>query len=200
MRLSCGRLAQCGAQSDCLSTKFGCIKIRPAFAFTPSSLPSNNMSAPAKSTTPIAPAVVKSKDWTKATTPELLSGSEDESSVLDAKAKEHRRRKQVRREERQHREEAERKAHEEAECAKAEAERKAREEVECKAREQAEKERAESQQRKAAEEAAKQRVVEVAAKQKMMAQEASKKRAREELEAGLVSFILIHFCFSFLFC
>ena len=55
------------------------------FTFTPSSLPSNNMSAPAKSTTPIAPAVVKSKDWMKATTPELLSSSEDESSILDAR-------------------------------------------------------------------------------------------------------------------
>jgi len=42
------------------------------------------------------------------------------------------------------------------------------------------------QQRKVAEEAAKQRAVEVAAKQKMMAQDALKKRAREELEAGLV--------------
>jgi len=200
MRLSCGRLTQCGARSDCLSTKFGCIKIRPVFAFTPSSLPSNNMSAPAKSTTPIAPAVFESKDWTKATTPELLSGSEDESGVLDAKAKERRRRKQVRREERQRREaeekrareEAERKAREEAERVKAEAERKAREEVERKAREQAEKERAESQaraesqQRKAAEEAAKQRAVEVAAKQKTTAQEVSKKRAREEPEAGPV--------------
>jgi len=52
--------------------------------------------------------------------------------------------------------------------------------------EQVEKERAESQQRKAAEEAAKQRAVEVAAKQKTMAQDASKKRAREEPEAGPV--------------
>jgi len=131
MRLLCGRLAQCGVRSDCLCMQFGCIKIRPVFfTFTPSSSPSNNMSAPAKSTTPIAPAVVKSKDWTKATTPELLSGSEDESSILDTKAKEHRRHKQVRREERQCREveekraceKAERKAREEAECAKVEAE------------------------------------------------------------------------------
>jgi len=186
MRLSCGRLAQCGVQSDCLSTKFGCIKIRPVFfSFTPSFLPSNNMSAPAKSTTPIAPAVVESKDWTKATTPELLSGSEDESSVLDAKAKERCRCKQVRREERQRQEAEEKKAREEAE-------RKAREEVERKERERAEKERAESQawaesqQRKVAEEAAKQRAVEVAAKQKTTAQEALKKRAREEPEAGPV--------------
>ena len=29
MRLSCGRLAQCGVQSDCLSMNFGSIKIRP---------------------------------------------------------------------------------------------------------------------------------------------------------------------------
>ena len=88
------------------------------------------MSAPAKSTTPIAPAIVKSKDWMKATTLELLSGSKDESSVLDAKVKECHCCKQVRREERQRweveekrvHEEAERKAHKEAECAKAEAE------------------------------------------------------------------------------
>jgi len=115
MRLSCGHLEQCGVRSDCLSTKFGSIKIRPVFAFTPSFLPSNNMSAPAKSTTPIAPAIVESKDWMKANTPELLSGSEDESSVLDAKAKERCRRKQVRREERQHWEAEEKRAREEAE-------------------------------------------------------------------------------------
>jgi len=181
MRLSCGRLKQCGVRSDCLSTNCGSIKIRPVCFCPQFSLPSNNMSAPAKSTTPIAPAVVESKDWTKATTPELQSGSEDGLSVLDAKAKEHRRRKQVRREERQRREAEERRAREEAE-------RKAREQAEAerKAREQAEKERAESQQRKAAEEAAKQRAVEVATKQKTTAQDALKKRAREEPEAGLV--------------
>jgi len=38
MRLSCGRLEQCGVRSDCLSTKFGSIKIRPVLAFTPSFL------------------------------------------------------------------------------------------------------------------------------------------------------------------
>jgi len=186
MRLLCGHLKQCGVRSDYLSMNCGSIKMGPVCFCPQFSLPSINMSAPAKSTTPIAPAVVESKDWTKATTPELQSGSEDESSVLDAKAKERHRRKQVRREERQCREaeerraceEAERKAREEAERAKAEAERKARE--------QAEKERAESQQRKVAEEAAKQRAVEVAAKQKTMAQDASKKRAREEPEAGPV--------------
>jgi len=186
MRLSCGHLKQCGVQSDCLSRNCGSIKIRPVCFCPQFSLPSNNMSAPAKSTTPIAPAIVESKDWMKATTPELQSGSEDESSILDAKAKEHCRRKQVRREERQCREveerraceEAERKAREEAECAQVEAERKARE--------QAEKERAESQRRKAAEEAAKQRAVEVATKQKTTAQDVSKKRAREEPEAGPV--------------
>jgi len=48
------------------------------------------MSAPAKSTTHIAPVVVESKDWTKATTLELQSGSEDKVSVLDAKTKERR--------------------------------------------------------------------------------------------------------------
>jgi len=128
------------------------------------------MSAPAKSTTPIAPAVVESKDWTKATTPELQSGSEDELSVLDAKAKERCHHKQVRREERQRREAEE---------------RRAREEAERKAREEAERAKAEAE-RKAAEEAAKQRAVEVAAKQKTTAQDASKKRAREEPEAGPV--------------
>jgi len=77
------------------------------------------MSAPAKSATPIAPvapAVVESKDWTKVTTPELQSGSEDEASVLDAKTKERRRHKQVKREEKQRQEEAERRAREEAEA------------------------------------------------------------------------------------
>jgi len=100
MRLSCGCLEQCGVRSDCLSTKFGSIKIRPVLAFTPSFLPSNNMSATAKSTTPIAPATNESRDWMKAATPELQSGSEDEASILDAKVKERRRHKQVRREER----------------------------------------------------------------------------------------------------
>jgi len=66
------------------------------------------MSTIAKSTSPIASAATKSRDWTKAPTLELQSGSEDESDVLDAKAKERRRRKQVKREEKQHREEAER--------------------------------------------------------------------------------------------
>jgi len=185
MRLLCGRLEQCGVQSDCLSMKFGSIKIRPVLAFTPSFLPSNNMSATAKSTTPVAPATNKSKDWTKAATLELQSGSEDKASVLNAKVKERCCRKQVRREERLRWEEAERLAHEEVERAKAEAECKAREEAERKAREQAEKEMAESQawaesqQRKAVEEAAKQRAMKVAAKQKTTVQEASKKRARE---------------------
>jgi len=154
-------------------------KDQTGFALTPSFLPSITMSAPAKSNTPTVPSAVESKDWTKATTPELQSGSEDEASVLDAKTKERRRRKQVKKEEKQHREEAERRAREEAEArareeaehTKAEAERKAREEVE---------------RRKAAEEAAKQRAVEVAAKQKTSAQEALKKRAREEPEAGPV--------------
>ena len=53
--------------------------MRPVCFCPQFSLPSNNMSAPAKSTTPIAPAIVESKDWTKATTPELQSGSEDKS-------------------------------------------------------------------------------------------------------------------------
>ena len=135
------------------------------------------MSNIAKSTSPDAPVTTESKDWTKASTPELQSGSEDESDVLDAKAKERHRRKQVKREEKQHREEAERRAREEAEARareEVEAERKAREEAERQAREQAEKDRAEVQWRAA----------EVAARQKALAQEASKKRAREEPEAG----------------
>jgi len=195
MRLMCGHLRQCGVWSECLRTKFGSIKIRPVFSFTPSSLPSNEMSAPAKSTTPIAPAIVESMDWMKATTPELLSGSKDKSSVLDTNAKECHHCKQVRREERQCWEVEEKRAHEEVE-------RKARKEAEHKVREQAEKERAESQaqaeseQRKAVEEAAKQRAVEVAAKQKTMVQEASKKRARKESEASLVGEVqYVIFCF-----
>jgi len=140
------------------------------------------MSNIAKSTSPVAPAATESKDWTKASMPELQSGSEDKSDVLDAKAKECCRRKQVKREEKQRREEAERRAREEvearareeAERAKAEAERKAKEEAERQAREQAEKDRAEVQRRAA----------EVTARQRVLAQEASKKRAREEPKAG----------------
>jgi len=155
-------------------------KDQTGFAFYPQfSLRDPNMSATAKSTSPVAPVATESRDWTKVSTPELQSGSEDESDVLDAKAKEHHRRKQVKREERQRREEAERRvrkeaearACEEAEHAKAEVEQKAREQVE---HEQAEKDRAEVQRRAA----------EVAARQRALAQEASKKRAREEPEAG----------------
>jgi len=169
---------------ECLSEyEFWVYKDQTGFAFTPSFLPLiSNMSNIAKSTTPATPSAFESKDWTKAPTPELQSGSEDESDVLDAKAKERRRRKQVKKEEKQRREEAERRAREEAEArareeaerAKAEAERKAKEEAERQACEQAEKERAEVQRRAA----------EVAARQRAMAQEASKKRAREEPEAG----------------
>ena len=162
--------------------EFWIYKDQSGFACTLSSLSFNNMSNIAKSTTPTVPSAVESKDWTKATTPELQSGSEDEASVLDAKMKERRRRKQVKREEKQRREEAERRAREEAEArareeaerAKAEAERKAKEEAERQAREQAEKDRAEVQRRAA----------EVAARQRALAQEASKKRARDEPEAG----------------
>jgi len=140
------------------------------------------MSATAKSNSPIASAATESRDWTKASTLELQSGSEDESDVLDTKAKEHHRCKQVKREEKQHgeeaerrvREEAEARAREEVECAKAEAEQKVREEAERQACEQAEKDRAEVQRRAA----------EVAARQRALAQEALKKRAREEPEAG----------------
>jgi len=140
------------------------------------------MSNIAKSTSPVTPVTTESKDWTKASTPELQSSSEDELDVLNAKAKERRQRKQVKREEKQRREEAERRAREEveartrkeAEHTKVEAERKVREEAECQAREQAEKDRAEVQRRAA----------EVTARQKALVQEASKKRPREELEVG----------------
>jgi len=131
------------------------------------------MSNIAKSTSPVAPAATESKDWTKASMPELQSGSKDKSDILDAKAKERRRHKQVKKEEKQCREEAERRACEEAEArareeaerAKAEAECKEKEEAEHQAREQVEKDQAEVQQRAA----------EVAARQRVMAQEASKK-------------------------
>jgi len=132
------------------------------------------MSNIAKSTTPTVPSVVESKDWTKATTLELQSGSEDEASVLDAKTKERRRRKQVKREEKQHREEVEQRAREEAEARAQEEAERAKAEVEHQAREQAEKEQAEVQQRAA----------EVVARQRALAQETLKKRAREEPEAG----------------
>jgi len=74
------------------------------------------MPAIAKSNSPITSTATESRDWTKASTPELQSSSEDESNVLDAKAKERRRRKQVKREEKQRREEVERRAREEAEA------------------------------------------------------------------------------------
>ena len=110
-------------------------KDQTSFAFYPQfSFHDPNMSAIAKSTSPVAPVATESRDWTKASTLELQSGSEDESDVLNAKAKECHRRKQVKREEKQRREEAERRAreeaearaHEEAERAKAEAEQKVR--------------------------------------------------------------------------
>jgi len=170
---------------ECLSEyEIWVYKDQTGFAFAPSFLPfSITMSAIAKSNSPVAPVTTEPKDWTKAPTPELQSGSEDKSDVLDTKVKECRRHKQVKREEKQHREEVERRAREEAEArareeverAKAEAEQKAREEAERQVREQAEKDRAEVQRRAA----------EVTARQKALAQEASKKRAREEPEVGL---------------
>ena len=94
---------------ECLSEyKFWIYKDQTSFACTLSSLSSNNMSNIDKSTIPTVPSAVESKDWTKVTTPELQSGSEDEVSVLDAKTKERHRCKQVKREEKQCREEAER--------------------------------------------------------------------------------------------
>ena len=150
-------------------------KDQTGFAFAPSFLPFITiMSAIAKSNSPVTPVTTKSKDWTKASMPELQSGSKDKSDVLDAKVKEQHQCKQVKREERKCREEAERCVHEEAEHAKVEAERKAREEAERQACEQVEKDRAEVQQRAA----------EVAARQRALVQEVSKKRAREEPEAG----------------
>ena len=74
----------------------------------PVSFRDSNMSAIAKSTSPVTPVATESRDWMKASTPELQSGSEDESDVLDAKVKERRCCKQVKREEKQRKEEAER--------------------------------------------------------------------------------------------
>jgi len=75
---------------ECLSEyEIWVYKDQTGFAFTPSFLPAILiMSATAKSTTPTVPSTVESKDWTKASTLELQSGSEDEASVLDAKMKE----------------------------------------------------------------------------------------------------------------
>jgi len=88
--------------------EFWIYKDQTGFAFYPQfSIRDPNMSATAKSTSPVAPVTNKPKDWAKAPTPELQSGSEDEPDVLNAKAREHRRRKQVKREEKQCREEAE---------------------------------------------------------------------------------------------
>ena len=94
---------------ECLSGyEFWIYKDQTSFAFTPSLLPSVIMSATAKSTSPITPTATKSRDWTKASTLELQSGSEDESDILDTKVKECHCRKQVKREEKQCREEVER--------------------------------------------------------------------------------------------
>jgi len=112
-------------------------------------------------------SATESRDWTKASTPELQSGSKDESDVLDAKAKERRHCKQVKREEKQHREEVERRGCEEVEAM-------AREEAERQACEQVEKDRVEVQWRAA----------EVAARQRALVQEVLKKQAREEPEVG----------------
>jgi len=84
-------------------------KDQTGFAFAPSFLPfSITMSAIAKSNSPVAPVTTEPKDWMNALMPELQSSSKDKSDVLDAKVKEHCRRKQVKREEKQHREEVER--------------------------------------------------------------------------------------------
>jgi len=64
--------------------EFWIYKDQTSFSFTPSLLPSIIMSATAKSTSPVVPTATESKDWTKASTPELQSGSEDKSDVLDA--------------------------------------------------------------------------------------------------------------------
>ena len=93
---------------ECLSEyEFWIYRDQTSFACTLSSLSSNNMLNIVKSTTPTVPSAVESKDWTKATTPELQSCSEDKVSILNAKMKERRRHKQVKREEKQHWEEAE---------------------------------------------------------------------------------------------
>ena len=135
---------------ECLSEyEIWVYKDQTSFAFAPSFLPFIIiMSAIAKSNSPIAPVTTESKDWTKASMPELQSGSEDESDILNAKAKERRRHKQVKREEKQCREEVERRV-----CKEAEA--RAREQAERQVREQAEKDRAEVQWRVLAQEASK---------------------------------------------
>jgi len=89
MRLLCGCLEQCEVQSDCLSMKSGSIKIRPVLPLPPVFCHQLNMSATAKSTSPITPAATKSREWMKASTLELQSSSEDESNIFDAKVKEH---------------------------------------------------------------------------------------------------------------
>ena len=75
---------------ECLSEyEIWVYKDQTGFAFAPSFLPFIIiMSAIAKSNSPITPVTTESKDWMKASTLELQSGSEDESDVLDAKAKE----------------------------------------------------------------------------------------------------------------
>ncbi|KIM63416.1 hypothetical protein SCLCIDRAFT_24310 [Scleroderma citrinum Foug A] len=150
------------------------------------------MSAPSKSNTPTPATASQSKDWMKVVTPELNTGTDNETKVIVAKQGERKRRKQARlaEQERQcrEREEAERKAKDEAERKAAE-ERRVWEEA-VRAQMAAERARAESeaeqaqieaeQKRVAEEEATKKRAVEVAAKQQELATDTSKKRAREE--------------------
>jgi len=84
---------------ECLSEyEIWVYKDQTSFAFAPSfSSCDSNMSAIAKSTSPVAPVATESRDWTKASTPELQSGSEDKSNILNAKAKERCHCKQVKR-------------------------------------------------------------------------------------------------------
>jgi len=80
---------------ECLSEyEIWVYKDQTGFAYPPSFLPFIIiMSAITKSNSPVTPVTTESKDWTKASMPELQSGSEDESDVLDTKAKEQCRRK-----------------------------------------------------------------------------------------------------------
>jgi len=89
MRLMCGCLGQ-GGVWRASEYKFWIYKDQTSpLLLPPVSCHQSNMLNIAKSTSPVTPAAIESKDWMKASTLELQSGSEDESDILDAKVKEH---------------------------------------------------------------------------------------------------------------
>jgi len=95
MRLLCGRLGQCGVQSQLSECEMGIYKNRPVFGFHPQ-LPYSliTMSAPMQTTTPPA-STTGSRDWTRARLEELQAPTDNEDDVANAKRAEKRHHKQA---------------------------------------------------------------------------------------------------------